>query len=190
MCIRDSFEIDGPWKDFAAVTKLIKKSKSVHVLGHDYKNKVFCVKRYWRNRKLHVGDIDRMASLKHVKFSSLFWSVLIIICGTSFVWKTLARVVILQFLQVTNSSSLLTGWILLHAMLVSRLIGGPLNVRAAECTRRVNAKIGRALFHSLFQRDDMVGRSLYETLPTKMNSISKVKFPCRESASVSYHLSS
>jgi len=47
--------------------------------------------------------------------------------------------------------------------LVSRVIGGPENVRAAECTRRLNAKIGQALFHSLFQRDDIVGRSLYET---------------------------
>ena len=57
-----------------------------------------------------------IALLKHVKFSSLFWSVLIIIWETSFAWKTLGRVVILQFLQVTNSSLLLTGWILLHAM--------------------------------------------------------------------------
>ena len=52
--------------------------------------------------------------------------------------------------------------------LVSRLIGGPENVRAAECTRRFNAKIGHSLFHSLFQRDDIVGKSLYETLPTKI----------------------
>ena len=51
--------------------------------------------------------------------------------------------------------------------LVGRLIGGPKNVRAAECTRRFNAKIGHSLFHSLFQRDDIVGRSLYETLPIK-----------------------
>ena len=36
------FEIDGPWKDFTAVTKLIKRLKSVHVLGDDYNNKVFC----------------------------------------------------------------------------------------------------------------------------------------------------
>ena len=44
---------------------------------------------------------------------------------------------------------------------VSSLIGEPENVGAAECTRRINAKIGHALFHSLFQRDDIVGRSLY-----------------------------
>ena len=42
---------------------------------------------------------------------------------------------------------------------VSRPIGGSENVRASECTRRFNAKIGQALFHSLFQRDDIVGRS-------------------------------
>ena len=48
--------------------------------------------------------------------------------------------------------------------LVSRLIGGPENVRAAECTRRFNAKIGHSLFHSLFQRDDIVGKSLYEKI--------------------------
>ena len=53
---------------------------------------------------------------KHVKFSSLVWSALIIICETSLVWKMLARVVILQFLQVKHLSSLLTGWIWLHAM--------------------------------------------------------------------------
>ena len=51
--------------------------------------------------------------------------------------------------------------------LVSRLIGGPENVRAAECTRRFNAKTGHSLIHSLFQHDDIVARSLYETLPTK-----------------------
>ena len=45
--------------------------------------------------------------------------------------------------------------------LVSRLISGPENVRAAECTRRFKAKIGHALFHSLFQRYDIVGRNLY-----------------------------
>ena len=44
------------------------------------------------------------------------------------------------------------------------LIGGPKNVRAAECTQRFDAKKGHALFHSLFQRDDIVGRSLYERL--------------------------
>ena len=38
----------------------------------------------------------------------------------------------------------------------SRLIGGAENVQAAECTQRLNAKIG----HALFQRDDIVGRSL------------------------------
>ena len=38
---------------------------------------------------------------------------------------------------------------------VSRPIGGSENVRASECTRRFNAKIGQALF----QRDDIVGRS-------------------------------
>ena len=36
------FEVDGPWKDFTAVTKLIKRFKSVHVLGNDYNNKVSC----------------------------------------------------------------------------------------------------------------------------------------------------
>ena len=36
------FEIDGPWKDFTAVTKLIKRFKSVHVLGDNYNSKVFC----------------------------------------------------------------------------------------------------------------------------------------------------
>ena len=54
--------------------------------------------------------------------------------------------------------------------LVSRQIGGPENVRAAECTQRFPAKIGHALFHSLFQGEDIVGRSLYETLPTKIKS--------------------
>ena len=51
--------------------------------------------------------------------------------------------------------------------LVSRLIGGPENVRAAECTRRFNAKIGHALFHSLFQHYVIVGKSLYEIYPQK-----------------------
>ena len=51
--------------------------------------------------------------------------------------------------------------------LVSRLIGGPENVRAAECNRRFNVKIGHSLIHSLFQHDDIVARSLYETLLTK-----------------------
>ena len=51
--------------------------------------------------------------------------------------------------------------------LVSRLIGGPENVLAAECIRRFNAKVAHTLFHSLFQRDDIVVRSLQETLPTK-----------------------
>ena len=32
------FEIDGPWKDFTAVTKLIKRFKSVDVLEDDYNN--------------------------------------------------------------------------------------------------------------------------------------------------------
>ena len=36
------FEIDGPWKDFTAVTKLITRFKRVHVLVHDYNNMVFC----------------------------------------------------------------------------------------------------------------------------------------------------
>ena len=45
--------------------------------------------------------------------------------------------------------------------LVSRLIGRPENVRAAECARRFE------IFHSLFQRDDIVGKSLYDTVPTK-----------------------
>ena len=69
--------------------------------------------------------------------------------------------------------------------LVSRLIGGPENVRAAECTRRFNAKIGHLLFHSLFQRDHIVGRSLYETLPTKMPTVqtfyltSTESLPCK-----------
>ena len=36
------FEIDGPWWDFTAVTKLIKRSTSVHVLGDDYNNEVLC----------------------------------------------------------------------------------------------------------------------------------------------------
>ena len=48
--------------------------------------------RHFRVKKLWI------ASLKQGKFSSLFWSVLIIICKTSFVWKRLARVVILWFL--------------------------------------------------------------------------------------------
>ena len=39
------------------------------------------------------------------------------------------------------------------------LIGGPENVRAAECTRRLNAKIG----HSLFHRDDISFSFLYGT---------------------------
>ena len=56
--------------------------------------------------------------------------------------------------------------------LVSRLIGGPENVRAAECTQRFNAKIG----HSLFQLDDIVG-SLYETLPKKIDNSSCNKEP-------------
>ena len=59
---------------------------------------------------LNIISLKAKKLLKHVKFSNLVWSVLIIICETSFVWKILARVVILQFLQVTNSSSLLTGW--------------------------------------------------------------------------------
>ena len=46
---------------------------------------------------------------------------------------------------------------------LSRLIDG------AESTRRFNAKIVHALFHSLFQRDDIVGKSLNETLPTIIN---------------------
>ena len=54
--------------------------------------------------------------------------------------------------------------------LISRLIGGPENVRAAECTRRFNAKIGQSLFHSLFQRDDIVGKSLYETAEVSAES--------------------
>ena len=52
--------------------------------------------------------------------------------------------------------------------LVSRLIGGPEIVRAVECTQRFNTKIGHSLFHSLFQRDEIVGRSLYQTLPTNI----------------------
>ena len=36
------FKIDDPWKDFTAVTKLIKRFNSVHVLGDDCNNKVFC----------------------------------------------------------------------------------------------------------------------------------------------------
>ena len=47
--------------------------------------------------------------------------------------------------------------------LVSKLISGPENVRAPVCTRRFNAKIGHALFQSLFQHDDTAGRSLDET---------------------------
>jgi len=39
------FEIDGPWWDFTAVTKLIKRFKSKQVLN---------------NRKLHLGDMDGM----------------------------------------------------------------------------------------------------------------------------------
>ena len=53
--------------------------------------------------------------------------------------------------------------------LVSRLTDGPENVRAAECTLRLNTKTGHSLFNSLFQRDDIVGRSLYETLFTHKN---------------------
>ena len=52
---------------------------------------------------------------------------------------------------------------------LSRLIDGAENVRVAESTRRFNAKIVHALFHSLFQRDDIVGKSLNETLPTIIN---------------------
>ena len=47
--------------------------------------------------------------------------------------------------------------------LVSRLIGGPENVRAAECAQRFNAQIGHALFRSLFQHNDIVGKGVYET---------------------------
>ena len=35
-----NFMLDSPWKDFTAVTKLIKRFKIVHVLGDDYNNKV------------------------------------------------------------------------------------------------------------------------------------------------------
>ena len=42
----------------------------------------------------------------------------------------------------------------------SRLIGRAENVQAAECTQRFNAKIGHALFHSLFQYHVIMGRSL------------------------------
>ena len=35
----------------------------------------------------------------------------------------------------------------------SRVIGRAENVQAAECTQRFNAKIGHALFHSLYQHD-------------------------------------
>ena len=59
--------------------------------------------------------------------------------------------------------------------LVSRLISGPENVRVAECTRRFNAKRERSLFHSLFQRDDIVSRSLYETLPPKSKVVSSLE---------------
>ena len=53
----------------------------------------------------------------------------------------------------------------------SRLIGRAENVQAAECTQRFNAKIGHALFHSLFQHHEIMGRSLNETLPTKKHSL-------------------
>ena len=82
-----------------------------------------------------------IASLKPVKFSSLFWSVLIIICETSFVWKILARVVILQFLRVTNSSSLLTGRILLHAMHDVDLFTVPLKCKLPpSCATRIASR--------------------------------------------------
>ena len=74
----------------------------------------------------------------------------------------------------------------------SRLIGRAENVQAAECTQRFNAKIGHALFHSLFQHHKIMGRSLNERLypqksirlwlllplndqvrPTKLNCITK-----------------
>ena len=42
----------------------------------------------------------------------------------------------------------------------SRLIGRAENVQTAECTQRFNAKIGHALFHSLFQHHEIMGRSL------------------------------
>ena len=42
----------------------------------------------------------------------------------------------------------------------SRLIGRAENVQAAECTQRFNAKIGHALFHSLFQYHVIMGTSL------------------------------
>ena len=51
--------------------------------------------------------------------------------------------------------------------LVSRLIGGPENVRAAECAQRFKAQIGHALFRLLFQHNDIGGKGVYETLPTK-----------------------
>ena len=46
----------------------------------------------------------------------------------------------------------------------SRVIGRAENVQAAECTQRFNAKIGQALFHSLFQHHEITGRSLNERL--------------------------
>ena len=46
----------------------------------------------------------------------------------------------------------------------SRVIGRAENVQAAECTQRFNAKIGQALFHSLFQHHEIMGRSLNERL--------------------------
>ena len=42
----------------------------------------------------------------------------------------------------------------------SRLIGRAENVQTAECTQRFDAKIGHALFHSLFQHHEIMGRSL------------------------------
>ena len=67
--------------------------------------------------------------------------------------------------HMENGSALLAGWSVDHE-----------NVRAAECIRWSNAKIGHTPFHSLFQHDDIVGRSLYETSPTKKHSLIVLSF--------------
>ena len=63
--------------------------------------------------------------------------------------------------HMENGSALLAGWSV---------------DQAAECIRWCNAKIGHTLFHSLFQHDDIVGRSLYETSPTKKHSLMVLSF--------------